>query len=64
MKPDLRVKCGRLMEYDQLFVGGCDKWVNIMDMFRCTDCTVPFHRKCAIKHFKYPCADKPPKKRK
>lgn len=50
----VKVRCGRLRENPKIFVGGCGRWVDVMEMFRCTDCTVPFHRRCAQKHFIYP----------
>lgn len=52
--------CGAIEEMKgKIFVGGCGKTVKIKDAFKCTDCTAPFHRKCAIKHFKFPMGKKP-----
>lgn len=31
---------------------GCGKPIwNVNELYRCTDCQVPFHRACAVKHF-------------
>ena len=61
-KLGFNVACGRLEGYEKIFIGGCGKWVDILQAYRCTDCTAPFHRKCAQKHFLYPLGKKPPKK--
>lgn len=52
--------CGAIREMNgKLFIGGCGKEVKIKDAYRCTDCTAPFHRKCAKKHFTFPMGKKP-----
>jgi hypothetical protein len=43
--------CGanRVMDAD---LAGCGKPIlNQRELYRCTDCSIPFHRDCAIKHF-------------
>lgn len=43
--------CGanRVMDADLV---GCGKPIlNQRELYRCTDCSIPFHRDCAIKHF-------------
>ncbi len=36
--PAARVGCGKPIE-------------TCAEVYRCTDCTVPFHRECAVRHF-------------
>lgn len=46
---DLAWQCGGVG--DVIFEGGCGELVEAIDAYRCTDCTVYFHRECARKHF-------------
>jgi hypothetical protein len=55
MNTDLKkinIMCGQVRELSGGFLGGCDQPLNIMDVYTCVDCTVPFHRKCLLKHLK------------
>jgi hypothetical protein len=45
-----QLECGQnsVLEADLV---GCGKAINDSEIFRCVDCSVPFHRECARKHF-------------
>lgn len=48
---DFSVMCGKIAEFpEKLFVGACSDPINIMKVYACIDCSVPFHRKCLLKH--------------
>ena len=61
-KLGVTVLCGALVDVEKPLVGSCGKWVNVTEVYRCADCTAPFHRKCLIRHFKYPMGKPPTKK--
>ena len=43
--------CGENSVLDADFIG-CGKIIwDVKDLYRCTDCSVPFHRQCAKRHF-------------
>src|SRR6185437_11921707 len=43
--------CGRNRLLDADFVGCGQPIVLVSELYRCTHCDVPFHKKCILKHF-------------
>lgn len=54
---NIKCKCGVYMNEDgteTTMIGGCGELMLSLESYRCTDCTVQFHRNCAREHFKHP----------
>lgn len=51
MASDFQAICGANRAMDADLVGCGKPILNQRELYRCTDCSVPFHRECAIRHF-------------
>ena len=49
-----KIECGNANPKGNIWLnykGGCRKWIDIKDSYRCVGCGGWFHKECIVKHF-------------